>query len=91
MTLEELIERLTELQDELGPETEVRLATQENWPFENSILGVTTNEEFKQIVDEDDDGDGLGDDNDEPPVVYIVEGNQLGYFSQLAWRACRGG
>jgi hypothetical protein len=37
MTLNEIIERLEEYRDELGGDCEVRLMTQQNWPFENAI------------------------------------------------------
>jgi hypothetical protein len=42
MTLNELIERLEEYKDELGGEAEVRLMTQQNWPFENAITGLVS-------------------------------------------------
>ncbi|MEZ6097154.1 MAG: hypothetical protein R3C03_23515 [Pirellulaceae bacterium] len=42
MTLNELIERLKDYRDDLGGETEVRLMTQQNWPFENSIYGLVS-------------------------------------------------
>ena len=40
MTLNELIDRLEDYRQELGGDTEVRLMTQSNWPFENSIYGT---------------------------------------------------
>jgi hypothetical protein len=40
VTLDELIERLDEYRDELGGETEVRLMTQQNWPFEYELAGL---------------------------------------------------
>lgn len=40
MTIDELIERLEEYRDELGGDVEVRLMTQQSWPFENSICGL---------------------------------------------------
>ena len=39
MTLNELIERLEEYRDQLGEDCEVRLMTQQNWPFENGVYG----------------------------------------------------
>jgi len=80
MTLNDLIERLEDYRDELGGDTEVRLMTQENWPFENDLLGLTSGEEINEC-DEGDDDD-VGDDQ----VVYLVEGNQLGYGSKRAWK-----
>ena len=81
MTLNELIERLEEYRDELGEDAEVRLMTQQNWPFENSITGLVSGAEIN-AADDDDDADVETD-----AVVYIVEGTQLGYGSKRAWEA----
>jgi hypothetical protein len=81
MTLNELIERLEEYRDELGGDCEVRLMTQQNWPFENAITGLASGAEINES-DEDDD-DCVEDD----AVVYIVEGTQLKYGSKRAWDA----
>lgn len=77
MTINELIERLEEYRDLHGEDCEVRLMTQQNWPFENTITGLVSGEE---INDTDDD-----DDVEADAVVYIVEGQQLGYGSKRAW------
>lgn len=79
MTIDELIQRLEEYRDDLGGEAEVRLMTQQNWPFENEIVGLASGEE---INDPDDDED---DDVDEDYVVFIVEGQQRCYGSGRAW------
>ncbi|NLS96669.1 MAG: hypothetical protein GXX96_31420 [Planctomycetaceae bacterium] len=42
MTVDELISRLEEYRDQLGGDSEVRLMTQQNWPFENRIFGLAT-------------------------------------------------
>ena len=68
MTIDELIQRLEEYRDDLGGEAEVRLMTQQNWPFENEIVGLASGEE---INDPDEDVD---DDS----VVFIVEANVRG-------------
>lgn len=73
MTIEQLIERLEEYRDLHGGDTEVRLMTQQNWPFEYTITGMVSGEEMDDS-DEDD-----GDDVESDGVVYIVEGGQLGY------------
>ncbi len=80
MTLNELIERLEEYRDLHGEDCEVRLMTQQNWPFENAITGLVSGAE---INDTEDDEEG-GDDD---AVVYIVEGTQLKYGSKRAWEA----
>ncbi|MCC7336834.1 MAG: hypothetical protein IT422_17215 [Pirellulaceae bacterium] len=87
MTLDTLIEILTDYRDELGGDAEVRLMTQQQWPFENRICGLTSGQEMNDTSDEDD----YSDDSDvaEDPVVYIVEGGQMGYGSKRAWESCR--
>lgn len=79
MTIDELIERLEEYRDALGGKAEVRLMTQQNWPFENEIVGLASGEE---INDPDDDED---EDVDDDSVVFIVEGQQRCYGSSRAW------
>ena len=90
MNLDTLIEILTDYLDELGGVAEVRLMTQQQWPFENRICGVTSGQEMND-ADDDEDDEGDSDDSDvvEDAVVYIVEGGQLGYGSKRAWEACR--
>ena len=79
MTIDELIARLEEYHDSLGGDTEVRLMTQQNWPFENEVVGLASGEE---INDRDDGGE---EDVDQDSVVFIVEGQQRCYGSKLAW------
>ncbi len=78
MTIDQLIERLEEYRETLGGDTEVRLMTQQNWPFENAVTGLASGEELNQ---QDGDDDDVPDDQ----VVYIVEGQQLRYGSKRAW------
>jgi hypothetical protein len=86
MTINDLIERLEEYRDEIGGDAEVRLMTQQNWPFENSIYGLASgveiNDESYDDGDPDDDGDV-----EEDAILYIVEGGQLGYGTKRAWDA----
>ncbi|MEO6044372.1 MAG: hypothetical protein ABIQ47_10680 [Tepidiformaceae bacterium] len=42
ITVQELIERL----QECDPDAEVRIVSQESWPFENAISGVAVREDF---------------------------------------------
>ncbi len=79
MTIDELIERLEDYRDELGGDTEVRLMTQQNWPFENTVAGLASGQE----INDRDEGDD--EDVDDERVVFIVEGQQLGYGSKRAW------
>ncbi len=53
--------------------------TQQNWPFENRICGVTSGQEMN-----DTDDDGEADDEQDVAnenIVYIVEGGQICYGS----------
>src|SRR5687767_5354185 len=93
MTISQLIETLTELADEHGPDTEVRLMSQPNYPFEYAISGVTDlaaiwEAEKEDQEDEDNpeqfDPDGVEADT---PVIYLTEGQQLGYGTSAAWAA----
>ena len=79
MTIDELIERLEDYRDAIGGDADVRLMTQQNWPFENEIVGLASGEE----INEPDDGDD--EDVDEDNVVFIVEGQQRCYGSKRAW------
>jgi len=79
MTIDELIQRLEEYRDEIGGDAEVRLMTQQNWPFENEIVGLASGEEINDPDDEEDE------DVDEDQVVFIVEGRQRCYGSTRAW------
>ncbi|MBC8356558.1 MAG: hypothetical protein H8E66_31650 [Planctomycetes bacterium] len=81
MTIDELIERLEEYRDAIGGESDVRLMTQQNWPFENEIVGLASGEEINEL----DDGDDEDEDVDEDSVVFIVEGQQRCYGSTRAW------
>ena len=83
MNLDTLIEILNDYREEHGGDVEVRLMTQQNWPFENRICGVTSGREMNE-ADEDDDQD-VADEN----IVYIVEGGQICYGSKRAWETCR--
>jgi hypothetical protein len=82
MNLDTLIEILNDYREEFGGDAEVRLMTQQNWPFENSICRITTGADINASdEDEDSEDDDVEDDN----VIYIVEGRQLGYGSKAAW------
>ena len=88
MTIDELIARLEDYRDENGGDAEVRLMTQQNWPFENSIYGLATGPEINDYDEDDEDG-GDDDDASEDAVLFIVEGQQLGYGTKRAWEVAR--
>jgi hypothetical protein len=84
MTVQELIERL----QDFDPEAEVRLLTQMHWPFQNEILGLCENRDLNES--QNDCGCGKDDcpdcnPDEEGKIVFIVEGEQLGYGNKKAW------
>ena len=89
MTLSDLIERLEELRSELGDDVEVRLMTQQNYPFENELAGATSLRDIRERdeVDSDDDEnpERFEPEGEPAEVVYLLEGRQLGYGTQTAW------
>ena len=87
MNLDKLIESLSDYRDEVGGDAEVRLMTQQNWPFENRICGVTSGQEMNEATDEDADDDDQ--DVTDDAIVYIVEGGQICYGSKRAWETAR--
>lgn len=84
MQLDSLIAILEELREAYGGASEVRLMTQPNYPFENSVVGVVTSENMREAASGEEDCE---DEEREPEdvVVYLLEGEQLGYGSKLAW------
>lgn len=90
--------RMIELLSEFPEDATLNLMHQESWPFEYSISGVVSREEF---MDEDEDGyetvhDCLKNaqgkerhDGANTTDVFIVEGSQLRYGSKEAWNVCR--
>jgi len=88
MTIDELIARLEDYRDEIGGDAEVRLMTQQNWPFENSIYGLASGAEINDYDEDDEDGCD-DDDAAEDAVLFIVEGQQLGYGTKRAWEVAR--
>jgi len=89
MTLDEMISRLQEYREEFGGEAEVRLMTQQNWPFENQICGIVSEREMHEASENEDDEEAEdGECVHDSTTVYIVEGGQIGYGSKLAWEVC---
>lgn len=85
MTVNKLIERLEMYRDDHGGDVEVRIMTQQNWPFENSVYGLALKSDIMHEADEDTNVGGDTDAEDDADVLYIVEGEQLGYGSKSAW------
>lgn len=86
MTIDEMIEALEDQRDLLGGEAEVRIMTQQNWPFENSVYGITNGQLINEYCEDGEESDDSDVEDDK--IVYIVEGTQLGYGSKRAWDAC---
>ena len=85
MTIDQLMARLEHYRDAIGGDAEVRLMTQSNWPFENSIFGLASGEEINDAADDEDPGNDSDVEADQ--VVYICEGTQLCYGTKRAWQA----
>lgn len=95
MTVSELINLL----EDADPDAEVRIMSQENWPFENAIRGIAIRDEMVEDCDCDrrfnephEDGCAREGDFDEGTAandVFIVEGSQERYGSKMAWEVSR--
>jgi len=82
MTVAELIERLSEC----DPKAEVRIMEQPNWPFEHAIRGVTDSNEIA-LAEADERCEEVGpEDGPSETIVYLVEGNQIRYGTNIAWK-----
>ena len=84
MTVRELIDAL----ENFDENQEVRLAQQPNYPFEYSIDNIV---EFSAAGAKDDpyeSEDSVRQDADDEHIVYITEGQQLGYLSKEVWDIC---
>jgi len=77
MTVAELIEMLEELQ----PNKEVRIASQPSWPFEYDVKGIIDGNE---LLERDEDTNEIIE-SEFSEYVYLVEGEQFGYFTNKAW------
>lgn len=73
MKVRELISRL----EDFDEDAEVMLVTQENWPFENALIGAVERNDY-------DNGEDL-DDGAKMNDVLLVEGTQLRYGSKEPW------
>jgi len=69
MTVRELIEILEDFEEAHGEDTEVRLLTQPNWPLEYEIDSVKISKEENEELEE--------------PILFLLEGRQIGYGMNL--------
>lgn len=88
MKLSELRQRLEEMAERTDTDPDVRLMTQQGYPFENRIKGVVASDDI-EFTPADDRHPFRPIEGDPPPlVIYLVEGGQVGYGSKEAWDAC---
>lgn len=91
MTVKELLDILADA----DPDAEVRIGSQQSYPFQNAVAGVVSADE---IALADAIADGVDNIDNVPPIedfdgpvkpwtVYILEGSQRGYLSKNAWDA----
>lgn len=82
MTVSELIDLLKSYDGD----AEVRLATQIEWPFEYTVRSVASAEEMLRLAGHFLTTVRFGDveAEDAPNIVYIAEGEQLGYLPEPA-------
>lgn len=78
------VSELIELLEEQDPDAEVLVMSQQNWPFECALAGVTTREEML-LADGDEDGEAEAPAGAAHSDVFLVEGEQVRYGSKTAW------
>ena len=85
------VKELIDILEQQDPDAEVLIMSQQNWPFENGVYGVTVRSE---VDGNDEDEDGEKEDGADTTAardgratndVFIVEGTQLRYGSKTAW------
>jgi len=79
---------LKRLLEDIDDDAEVRFASQPSWPFEYSIAYVYEHWPEPEPYPEGDDLEG--EEFEDVPVVYLVEGRQLDYLpgdvkDQIGW------
>lgn len=86
------VQELIEILEDCDPEAQVLVMSQEQWPFEQRVVGAVTREDLVAAAGEE-DTDGYRPPRQEegtsPSDVFIVEGEQLRYGSRLAWELAR--
>lgn len=90
------VNELRELLEGCDPEAEVRIMSQESWPFENAIRGVAVREDFAgEACECEPHEEGCPAEDDAAPEnraandVFIVEGEQERYGDKSAWEVLR--
>jgi hypothetical protein len=75
------VRELLDLLADYSPDAEVRIMHQPRYPLESRLAGVVGESEIREH-----EGSDL---SDEPEVVYLLEGSQLGYGRAVAWEVER--
>jgi hypothetical protein len=83
---------LKEVIENLDDDVEVRLMIQPNYPLEYRVEGITTDMDIANAeADRDCEATGIAPRShpaaDDPKVVYLLEGTQIGYGKKIAWEA----
>jgi hypothetical protein len=90
--------QLREILEDLPDDAEVKLMTQQHYPFENGIRGVCQRSDFTEDEYDKDASEAQKhaarvhakeDPDSNPEDVFIVEGAQLCYGNKNAWDAAR--
>jgi len=85
------VQELIDILEEHDPDAEVLIMSQQSWPFENRVHGVTVRSAMESGAEEDGEGEDdapdetEADDGRSASDVFIVEGHQLRYGSKTAW------
>ena len=80
------VARLIQILEQYEPDADVIIMTQPNYPFENSLMGVTSREEM--FADVDDEDDKIPESMDSSDVI-ILAGDQLRYGTKRAWGSAK--
>ena len=95
------VSELRELLEGCDPEAEVRIMSQESWPFENAIRGIAVREDFPgedcncdhRLNEPHEEGCAAEDESTPEDCaandVFIVEGEQERYGDKSAWEVVR--
>jgi len=73
------VRQLIDLLGDYSPDAEVRIMHQPRYPLQSTLGAVVGESEIREH-----EGGDLGDD---PEVVYLLEGSQIGYGRKVAWEA----
>lgn len=87
MTVDQMIELLQEASDRGLGETNVRIATQPNYPMEVSIQNAAIVDEREQDCECDSILDCDCDEDETKPAFWIATSNNESYISNLPWNA----